>query len=80
MIWGAAILLDYPSLLLIAFIHSWLWILFYWSYLHKLKLPNHIKILSSLGFITLLFLISGLWFRYIGDGLVVDLEYFWYLK
>ena len=75
---GIGVLLDLKYLIFILTLHGWLSIIFYRTYLYKIKTSLPIKLLTLLGFFALTMTLSALWFIYVGQGLIRDLELFWY--
>ena len=80
MIWGFAFLVRYPNFILLNALIFASCVMFYRVYLHSIQAPLNLKILAFLGYWALLLLLMGLWFGYVGHGLIIDVESFWYLR
>ena len=78
MTWGFAILVNYSTLIFLTVLHLVMSLIFYRTYIHSSVAPLNLKIFALFGYWALIGLGSGLWFFYLGDGLIIDLEYFWY--
>jgi hypothetical protein len=75
---GLGVLLDLKHLVFILTLHCWLSVIFYRTHIHHAKISAFIKITALLGFFSLTLTISTLWFIYFGQGLIKDIELFWY--
>ena len=75
---GLGVLLDLKHLIFILTLHGWLSIIFYRTHLHKIQASSLVKLMALLGFFALTLTLSALWFIYAGQGLIKDLEIFWY--
>ena len=78
MICGLGLLLDLKHLILMFMLHCWLSIIFYRTHIHRTQISKFLKITAFFGFFFLTLVLSGLWFIYFGEGLIKDIELFWY--